>query len=573
MKKTWGMMRRAILPALLALLLASPAGAHDFLTGARPQGMGGAFAAVDGDVNCAKWNPAGLATVGTIDFTSMYADLYDLNFLKESNLTLAMPLGGNAGVAGLGYSALSVNFDYPSYFNLNTLTWRDSELTVSYARPMGSGILLGGNFNYLTTTSNIEGGASKGYSFDLGGIVKVLPQVSLGVALTDLAAQKKWDGGASESLGVGYRLGGQYYYGDKLRFLLDAFGNTKSDNTLDGLSLGGEYTIYKKESRESAASWSTEYFPSQQGTEGATTYTVALRTGLTHMLEGASKDRYSLGATFGMGMASLDYAFLYDKDNLGNTHFISLGLNFGRPSWYKPGSSAADAPPREETAYSATPPPRNQSYQPPREPVNSYQPPVQPRPQISAQMPPVYAPPAAPAPSPAPAPAPTYQPTVPVYQPPAEVYTAPPAAPATNPAARRFTVALLPFSNNSRDEKLYWLSEGMVDILIKEFANYSDLSVLPKSTVMRAAEGLGLTFNGHDLAAQDIRTLGILLNADKVVVGNFAEGTGSALNIYSRIYDTDSGLIKGFESVSGDASNFFALSHDLAYRIREDLYR
>lgn len=570
MKKTWGMMRRGILPALLALLLAAPVGAHDFLTGARPQGMGGAFTAVDGDVNCAKWNPAGLATIGTIDFTSMYADLYDLNFLKESNLNLAVPLGNNAGVAGLGYSALSVNFDYPSYFNLNTLTWRDSELTVSYARPVSNGILLGGNFNYLTTTSNIEGGASKGYSFDLGGIVRVLPEVSLGVALTDLAAQKKWDGGASESLGVGYRLGGQYHYGDSLRFLMDAFGNTKSDNTLDGLSLGGEYTIYKKEMREADRSWSTGVFRSQQGTEGATTYTVALRTGLTHMLEGASKDRYSLGATFGMGMASLDYAFLYDKDNLGNTHFISLGLNFGRPSWHKPGTTSADAPPREETVYPGTqPPPRSgQPYQPPREPVTNYQPPAAPpRPQISAPMPSVYAPPAAPAP------APTYQPAVPVYQPPVEVYTAPPAAPVAQPSARRFTVAILPFSNNSRNEKLYWLSEGMVDILIKEFATYSDLTVIPKSTVMRAAEGLGLAFNGHDLAAQDIRTLGILLNADKVIVGNFAEGTGSALNIYSRIYDTDSGLIKGYEGVSGDASNFFALSRDLAYRIREDLYR
>ena len=254
------MKRWAGTAGLLLALAAGPAAGQDFLVGARPLGMGGAYAAQEGDVNCVPWNPAGLATVNTIQFTSMYADLYQLGFLKESNFSFAVPLGQDRGVAALGYSSLAIDFDYPSYFNLNTLTWRDSEFRLSYARPLTRTVNLGGTVNWLSTTSNVQGGQMKGYSFDFGATMLVMPELTLGASLTDLLSHRKWDGGGdAEVLGIGYRVGALYRFNFGLRTAMDFYGNSKSDDSLDGIAFGLEYPLYYKAPEETNEGALREY--------------------------------------------------------------------------------------------------------------------------------------------------------------------------------------------------------------------------------------------------------------------------------------------------------------------------
>lgn len=545
-KKRGTAMKGLTLMAAAALLLAAalPAAAADFLVGARPLGMGSAYTAMAGDVNCVPWNPAGLATVNTLQFTSMYADLYELNFLKESNFALAVPLGRDRGVAGIGYSSLSIDYDYPSYFNLNTLTWRDSEFRLSYARPLNSTVNLGATFNWASTVSNVQGGQMQGYSFDLGVTGQVMPQLTLGAAFTDLLARRSWDSGTDEKPGTGYRFGAQYLVGvgNGLRTLLDLYGNTKSDDTLDGMALGFEYPLYYRSAASQEQGRLDPYFSDMQGQADESAYNLTLRAGMNHAFQGDNKNRLTLGGSFGMGMAAVDYAFVYDKDNLGNTHVVSLGLDFGRPSWHRQVTQTQPDPVRNVPAAApAAPAPA------PRSAPAPYTPPPQP-----------YTPPA-----PAPAPAPS----APIYVPPL------PPATAAAPQTGTVKVAILPFGNNSRNERLYWLSEGMVDILGKEMAPYPNIQVIPKATMQRAAEGLGLRFTGDNVTSQDIRTLGMLLGADQVVVGSFAEGTGTTLNLYARIYDTASGQIKGYENVSNDVINIFTMARDLATRIRTTVTR
>jgi len=535
-------MKRLLGLMMAALLTALPAAAQDFLVGARPLGMGSAYTAQEGDANCVPWNPAGLASVNSIQFTSMYADLYQLSFLKESNFSVAVPLGRDRGVAGLGYSALSIDYDYPSYFNLNTLSWRDSEFRLSYARPLNSAINVGATFNWLSTTSNVEGGEMKKYSFDLGGQMRVLPQLTVGAALLDLASHRTWDGSSgAESSGVGYRVGGLYRFDMGLRVALDAYGNSQSDDSLDGLALGFEYPLYYRASEQIDASRLRTVIADMQELEEETAYNITLRTGLNHMFSGSEKNRLTLGGSFGMGMGTLDYAFIYDKDNLGNTHVVSLGLDFGRPSWHKQLTESSPAPARYDANIAAAA--RAAAPQPQYQPVQVQQPVAVPR-AVPAQ------PPAQ---------------TGAIFVPP---LPADGSAGAGQPAV--YKVAILPFVNVSRNERLYWLSDGMVDILAKEFAPYPNVEMIPKATVLRAAEGLGLRFTG-EIASQDIRTIGVLLGADKVVVGNYAEGTGTVLNIYSRVYDTNSGMIKGYQQVSDDVINIFTMSRTLATRIKDDL--
>jgi len=78
----------------------SDASFSDIGVGARPIGMGGAFAAVADDSNATFWNPAGLAQIGRIEFSSMYLRLYGLDAGSQL-LTAALhhPKDGGVGVS------------------------------------------------------------------------------------------------------------------------------------------------------------------------------------------------------------------------------------------------------------------------------------------------------------------------------------------------------------------------------------------------------------------------------------------------------------------------------------------
>ncbi|NTV52548.1 MAG: hypothetical protein HGA76_06005 [Candidatus Firestonebacteria bacterium] len=92
---------RGILSLSLLASLAAPAAAWDRRMGARPMGMGDAFAALADDANALNYNPAGLARLKNpslaLEYASLYAGLDD-GRLQENHLALAYPLGPLGGV-------------------------------------------------------------------------------------------------------------------------------------------------------------------------------------------------------------------------------------------------------------------------------------------------------------------------------------------------------------------------------------------------------------------------------------------------------------------------------------------
>src|ERR1043166_3350945 len=84
MKRGW----RSAGLALVSVLLwtgAARAAFNDIVTGARPQGMGGAFVAVADDANALYWNPAGLTQLDSAEATFMHSNDYDITVGPQLN--------------------------------------------------------------------------------------------------------------------------------------------------------------------------------------------------------------------------------------------------------------------------------------------------------------------------------------------------------------------------------------------------------------------------------------------------------------------------------------------------------
>jgi hypothetical protein len=97
-------MKRAILAAGVAILLAGTAGANflEVEVGARPMGMGGAFVAVADDVTALHWNPAGLAGLGdgTVQVFGMRTSVYSVDGLSEDSVMAGYGMGRRGFAAG-----------------------------------------------------------------------------------------------------------------------------------------------------------------------------------------------------------------------------------------------------------------------------------------------------------------------------------------------------------------------------------------------------------------------------------------------------------------------------------------
>ena len=93
---------------ILLFFFSQAFGQYDQLfVGSRPLSMGGAFIAVADDANAITWNPAGLPGLRRTEFTSTYADLYDMG-INQSYLGFVRPFSDRIAI-GIDWS--NVGFD------------------------------------------------------------------------------------------------------------------------------------------------------------------------------------------------------------------------------------------------------------------------------------------------------------------------------------------------------------------------------------------------------------------------------------------------------------------------------
>jgi hypothetical protein len=305
----------------LLLILANPSGAAskyagEFLSlgvGARPMGMGGAYAAVSDDASAVYWNPSGLVRISRRQLLLMHAESFG-GLVLQDYVGLVWPLGTPGSAVGIGLMRLGVE-DIP-YTEWDAQTQRprvlkevnDAEyaLFFSYARRWGEKTSLGGTAKLIRRTLGDD--AALGLGLDAGIQYRPGSSLTLGVKLSDLTSTPvAWDSGQKDyilpamTLGVAYRLAIRPLRGEA-RLALDVDTRFEDRDYAAWTSLG------------------SASFDPHAGLEYWYRDRLALRAGL-------QADRFSAGASIRWGFWGVDYAFL-GHDELDNSHRLSALVEF-----------------------------------------------------------------------------------------------------------------------------------------------------------------------------------------------------------------------------------------------------
>jgi hypothetical protein len=220
--------QRTLLTFLAILFLAPTGLAQEFSNlpgafsevgfGVRPSAMGEAYAALSNDANAFLTNPAGLLLGTRPHFTANYAELFGL--VPSSYLGVLYPLAENyslgAGFLYLGDDALSeYTFGVAFAYTPPNLPIGDGEI---YFDQMSFGITVKGR--WASFGNNRDGGdlrvtgSGRGFGIDLGYIIFVDENLSLGVVVRDLINNFHWNssvsGEYSQNVPTTLRFGGAY---------------------------------------------------------------------------------------------------------------------------------------------------------------------------------------------------------------------------------------------------------------------------------------------------------------------------------------------------------------------------
>ncbi len=184
----------ALLPCTFSLALAGSPGTTsvNFLgmeTGARQSGMGGGGAALGDDINADRHNPAGLATLQTLETSFLFSSYFqDINYGYAAG---AVP----TTFGTLGLQATQLNYGtFSGYSPNNTYTGSlnagDTAVGLSYARELLAGLSAGGTFRYIR--EKLDTVTASGESFDAGllyrtqGYDPILSKLSFGATVENI---------------------------------------------------------------------------------------------------------------------------------------------------------------------------------------------------------------------------------------------------------------------------------------------------------------------------------------------------------------------------------------------------
>ena len=273
----------------------------DFLridSGARSEGMGGAFTAVADDVNALTWNPAGLALL-------QHPEVGYLRMIYISDISynfggVALPIAEGENTIGLGAGV--INMGVPSFDSTlgvaSPVSAGDNDFFISGAYRIKNIISFGiTGKNVLRNLAGYNAGAFGG---DFGVLVTPTDRLRIGAGIFNVGQAVQFIS-ASDPLPTVARFGVAYevLHIPHHSVLLSAETDYDLNAMTDAGAFGGEYWFDK---------------------------TLALRAGY-------AGDVYQQHWTAGVGfnlqnIAQLDYAYT-PVGTLGDTHRLSLIIRFG----------------------------------------------------------------------------------------------------------------------------------------------------------------------------------------------------------------------------------------------------
>jgi long-subunit fatty acid transport protein len=178
--------------------------------GAKPSGMGGAYSALSGDINCLYYNPAGIASITKSQIGAMHTEWVDdirYDFaagafnLREGVLGVSATLLTMGEIEGRGANR-EVTGNFTAY---------DFAVQFSYAKSLNNNNTAGGSLKFIR--QSIDDEIANGVAVDIGLQRKVTGNLNLGISVRNLGPKMKFiSEGYNLPLtfvsGVGLNLGG-----------------------------------------------------------------------------------------------------------------------------------------------------------------------------------------------------------------------------------------------------------------------------------------------------------------------------------------------------------------------------
>ena len=281
----------------------------DIGVGSRPFGMGGTFAAIADDANAVYWNPAGLGMLKNREFTGMYSQFFNYEYLAYVNPIESF---GTFGISGYYYQYL----EKPENFSD---IW-DTALMLSYGKAVNNNTSVGFSAKFLNKTlyekndpSNIYNSAistisRSGFCMDVGVLYKISEELYLAAVVQNLSASVFMSTDAVKdepwkAQPLNYRIGASLKLFDDIVTL--GFDLNLPEGSENFVCFGGEYWILD---------W------------------VALRMGYN------SREGQNQGIHFGVGIGNenihLDWILVPFKGMEERINRISLSWRFGREYKY-----------------------------------------------------------------------------------------------------------------------------------------------------------------------------------------------------------------------------------------------
>jgi len=190
-------------------------------TGARPLGMGSAFAAVPAESGSVFWNPSTLALLPISQISLMSSPFATTQKEREDAISLALGFK-QLGVSKKDYGALG----FSSWLD----GWGDEQeqnriFVVGYGIPLGGGVAAGANLRHHRRYLNSKNAV--GWSFDVGVLFshklnRLGERITVGASLEDIAGRIWWNNSQNqETIPTVGRFGSAYHLDKNTLFSFD----------------------------------------------------------------------------------------------------------------------------------------------------------------------------------------------------------------------------------------------------------------------------------------------------------------------------------------------------------------